>query len=105
MWQPQRESRGEADDVVLKVGFPDDGQPEIIWLNANSGVPVQEKDGSNSATTFEVERVTAANLALPELPPRPPALSAVPDPVSVGRGWRASSSWWSPADRSRYLCR
>jgi hypothetical protein len=25
-------------------------------------VPIQEKDGSNSATTFEVERVSAARL-------------------------------------------
>lgn len=47
---------------ALKVDFPDHGSPEIIWLNASTGVPIQEKDGSNSATTFEVERVTAANL-------------------------------------------
>jgi hypothetical protein len=47
---------------ALKVEFPDDGQPETIWLNADSGVPIQEQDGSNSATAFEVERVTAAKL-------------------------------------------
>jgi hypothetical protein len=47
---------------ALKVDFPDDGQPEIIWLNARTGVPIQEQDGGSSATAFEVERVTAANL-------------------------------------------
>jgi DNA-directed RNA polymerase specialized sigma24 family protein len=53
----------ELDGVrALKVDFPDDGQAEIIWLNADTGVPIQEQDGSDSATTFEVERVTAASL-------------------------------------------
>jgi hypothetical protein len=53
----------EVDGVrALKVDFPDDGQPEIIWLNARTGVPIQEQDGGSSATAFEVERVTAANL-------------------------------------------
>jgi hypothetical protein len=47
---------------ALKVDFPDGGTPEIIWLNATTGVPIQEKDGSSSATAFEVERVTAAHL-------------------------------------------
>jgi hypothetical protein len=47
---------------ALMVGFPDGGTPEIIWLNATTGVPIQEKDGSDSATRFEVERVTAARL-------------------------------------------
>jgi hypothetical protein len=48
--------------AALKVDFPDGGTPEIIWLNATTGVPIQEQDGSNSATTFEVERVSAARL-------------------------------------------
>lgn len=47
---------------ALKVDFPDGGVPEIIWLNATTGVPIQEQDGSDSATSYDVERVTAASL-------------------------------------------
>ncbi len=61
--QPDCLRRPVIDGVdALKVDFPDNGQPEIIWLNAGSGVPIQEQDGSDSATTFEVKRVTAAGL-------------------------------------------
>ncbi len=35
---------------------------EWIWLDATTGVPIQEKDGDNSATAYAVERVTAARL-------------------------------------------
>lgn len=48
--------------AALKVDFPDGGLAEIIWLNADTGVPIQEQDGSNSATSFQVQRVTAATL-------------------------------------------
>jgi hypothetical protein len=47
---------------ALKVEFPDHGDPEIIWLNAATGVPIQERDGSDSATSFAVERVSLAHL-------------------------------------------
>jgi hypothetical protein len=47
---------------ALRVRFPDDGAPETIWLDARTGVPIQEKDGSTSATSYVVERVTAARL-------------------------------------------
>jgi hypothetical protein len=47
---------------ALKVEFPDDGQPETIWLNAQTGVPIQEQDPGNSATAFSVQRVTASHL-------------------------------------------
>lgn len=47
---------------ALKVDFPDDGQPEIIWLNAKTGVPIQEQDPGNSATAFSVQRVTTSHL-------------------------------------------
>ena len=42
--------------------FPDGGTPEIIWLNASTGVPIQEQDGGDSATAFSVQRVTASRL-------------------------------------------
>lgn len=47
---------------ALKVAFPDGGFPEVIWLNAQTGVPIQERDGSASATGYAVERVSAASL-------------------------------------------
>src|ERR1700733_10348189 len=47
---------------ALRVDFPDGGTLEIIWLDACTGVPIQEKDGSASATAFEVTRVDAARL-------------------------------------------
>jgi hypothetical protein len=47
---------------ALRVDFPDGGIPEIIWLDARTGVPIQEKDDSTSATAFEVKRVDAAHL-------------------------------------------
>jgi hypothetical protein len=47
---------------ALEVSFPDGGTPERIWLDATTGVPIQEKDGDNSATAFAVERVTASHL-------------------------------------------
>jgi hypothetical protein len=47
---------------ALEVIFPDDNYPERIWLDARTGVPIQEKDGANSATAFAVERVIAAHL-------------------------------------------
>jgi hypothetical protein len=47
---------------ALEVTFPDGNYPERIWLDATTGVPMQEKDGDNSATAYAVERVTAAHL-------------------------------------------
>jgi hypothetical protein len=47
---------------ALRVDFPDHGSSEIIWLDASSGVPIQERDAGDSATAFLVERVTAAHL-------------------------------------------
>jgi hypothetical protein len=47
---------------ALKFEFPDDGQPETIWLNAQTGVPIPEQDPGNSATAFSVQRVTASHL-------------------------------------------
>jgi hypothetical protein len=47
---------------ALRVDFPDGGTSEIIWLDARTGVPIQEKDAASSATVFEVERVDAAHL-------------------------------------------
>jgi hypothetical protein len=47
---------------ALRVDFPDAGTTEIIWLDARTGVPIQEKDGATSATVFEVKRVKAAHL-------------------------------------------
>ena len=47
---------------ALEVSFPDGNYLERIWLDATTGVPIQEKDGSNSATAYVVERVTAAHL-------------------------------------------
>jgi hypothetical protein len=49
---------------ALEVIFPDDHFPERIWLDAATGVPIQEKDGATSATVFAVERVVAAHLPL-----------------------------------------
>jgi hypothetical protein len=57
------EKRVRLDGVgALRVDFPDGGTSEIIWLDARTGVPIQEKDGSTSATAFEVKRVDAARL-------------------------------------------
>ncbi|MGP0035116.1 MAG: hypothetical protein ACLP4R_11165 [Solirubrobacteraceae bacterium] len=47
---------------ALEVSFPDGNYLERIWLDATTGVPIQEKDGDNSATALAVERVTAARL-------------------------------------------
>ena len=48
---------------ALEVTFPDGhNYLERIWLDAATGVPIQEKDGNNSATAYTVERVTAAHL-------------------------------------------
>ncbi len=48
---------------ALEVTFPDGHDYlERIWLDAATGVPIQEKDGDNSATAYTVERVTAAHL-------------------------------------------
>jgi hypothetical protein len=47
---------------ALKVSFPDGTYLERIWLDATTGVPIQERDGNDSATAFAVERVTAAHL-------------------------------------------
>jgi hypothetical protein len=57
--QTQTEVDGAS---ALKVEFPDDGQPETIWLNAQTGVPIQERDSPNSATAFSVQRVTVSHL-------------------------------------------
>ena len=57
------EKRARLDGVdALRVDFPDGGSPEIIWLDARTGVPIQEKEGATSATAFEVKRVDAAHL-------------------------------------------
>ena len=47
---------------ALEVTFPDGNYLERIWLDATTGVPIQEKDGDNSATDYAVERVTGAHL-------------------------------------------
>jgi len=48
---------------ALEVTFPDGhNYLDRIWLDAATGVPIQEKDGDNSATAYTVERVTAAHL-------------------------------------------
>jgi hypothetical protein len=47
---------------ALKVYFPNDGLPETIWLDAKTGIPIQEKDGADSVTSYIVERVNAAHL-------------------------------------------
>jgi hypothetical protein len=48
---------------ALEVTFPDGhNYLERIWLDAATGVPIQEKDGDNSATAYTVERVTAGHL-------------------------------------------
>ncbi|HTX12638.1 MAG TPA: hypothetical protein VME22_28735 [Solirubrobacteraceae bacterium] len=47
---------------ALKVSFPDGNYLEQIWLDATTGVPIEEKDGDNSATAYAVERVTATQL-------------------------------------------
>ena len=48
---------------ALEVTFPDGGSYlERIWLDAATGVPIQEKDGDNFATAYTVERVTATHL-------------------------------------------
>jgi hypothetical protein len=47
---------------ALRVDFPEDGTAEIIWLDARTGVPIQEKDGASSATAFAVKRVDAGHL-------------------------------------------
>ena len=50
-------------DALLLHVFPDGhNYLERIWLDAATGVPIQEKDGDNSATAYTVERVTAAHL-------------------------------------------
>jgi len=57
------QAQTEVDGVsALRVEFPDDGEPETIWLNAQTGVPIQERDSPNSATAFSVQRVTASHL-------------------------------------------
>jgi hypothetical protein len=47
---------------ALRVGYPDGHQQVVIWLNARTGVPIQERDGHDSTTIYSVERVTAAHL-------------------------------------------
>lgn len=47
---------------ALRVWFPNDNAPETIWLDARSGVPIQEDDPGNSKTAFIVERVYAHHL-------------------------------------------
>jgi hypothetical protein len=47
---------------ALKAYFPDDDSPETIWLDAKTGVPIQENDGTNSVTSYVVEPVNAARL-------------------------------------------
>ncbi len=48
---------------AFEVAFPDGhNYLERVWLDAATGVPIQEKDGDNSATAYIVERVTAAHL-------------------------------------------
>ncbi|HET7036496.1 MAG TPA: hypothetical protein VFI42_12510 [Thermomicrobiaceae bacterium] len=49
-----------AGESALKVDFA--ANSETIWLNATTGVPIQEQDGPDSATSYEVQRVTAASL-------------------------------------------
>jgi hypothetical protein len=57
------EERARLDGIAaVRVDFPDGGTPEIIWLDARTGVPIQEKDGTTSATAFEVKRVKASRL-------------------------------------------
>ncbi|MGH2873052.1 MAG: hypothetical protein ACRDL5_11405, partial [Solirubrobacteraceae bacterium] len=55
--QTPTEVRGES---ALKVDFA--ANSETVWLNATTGVPIQEQDGPDSATSYEVQRVTAASL-------------------------------------------
>jgi hypothetical protein len=58
-----RERRVRLDGVAaLRIDYPDDGTRETIWLDARTGVPIQEQDGTSSATAFEVKRVNAAHL-------------------------------------------
>ncbi len=58
-----RQTRVRVDGIAaLKIEFADSGQPEIIWLDATTGVPIQERDSGGSATSYKVERVTAARL-------------------------------------------
>jgi hypothetical protein len=84
----------EVDGVnALRVDFPDDGQPEIIWLDAKTGVPIQEKDGSNSATSFE-----SNESPLPTCPPRCPPARACANNNCTRRKERVA---WQPAARSR----
>jgi len=57
------ETRTRVDGVpALRVSFADGSVRETIWLDARTGVPIQERDGSDSTTTYAVERVDAAHL-------------------------------------------
>ncbi len=47
---------------ALRISYPDGPQQVAIWLNARTGVPIQERDGHDSITTYTVERVSAAHL-------------------------------------------
>lgn len=58
-----RETRARVHGVnALRVSFPDGPVQETVWLDARTGEPIQERDGSNSTTTYAVQRVTAAHL-------------------------------------------
>ncbi len=48
---------------ALRVSYPDGHQQVTIWLDARTGVPIQERDGINSTTTYAVERVNSARLS------------------------------------------
>ena len=57
------ESRDRIHGIrALRVRFPAGRIAETIWLDARTGVPIQEKDGPSSATAYVVERVTAEHL-------------------------------------------
>lgn len=64
--QGVRETSDRVDGVrALRVSYPDGRQHVTIWLDAQTGVPIQERDGSDSTTTYTVDRVDIAHL-----PPR-----------------------------------
>jgi len=58
--------REQADRIgkarALRVSYPDGSEHVAIWLDARTGVPIQERDGDNSTTSYAVERVNAHHL-------------------------------------------
>ena len=58
-----RQTSVRVDGVrALRVSYPDGPQHVTIWLDARTGVPIRERDGNDSTTSYTVDRVNSAHL-------------------------------------------